>query len=89
MANHTPGPWQVRELIPDWTIIRRIETFEIDTPNYAVCADVPGGGPIRRVADAYLIAAAPDLLAACELAVQHLDLPELRAAIAKATASEE
>ena len=41
-------------------------TYEVVTPEYDVCADLPWGGPIRNKADAYLIASAPELLAALE-----------------------
>ena len=62
---HTPGPWEHKKLTVDGEIITRFGTFEITTPNYDVCAYLPGGGPIRKLEDARLIAAAPDLYEAC------------------------
>ncbi len=62
MTRHTAGPWKARELLKDrHSIIQRAGTWEISTPNYDVCADVPGGGPIRNEADALLIAEAPNM----------------------------
>ena len=69
MAEHTPGPWRVSELLADGTIIRVFRTYEVVTPKYDVCAGIPWGGPIRNKADAYLIAATPELLAALEAVV--------------------
>jgi hypothetical protein len=60
---HTKGPWTARELLKDkHSIIQREGTWEISTPNYDVCTDVQGGGPIRNEADACLMAAGPELL---------------------------
>jgi hypothetical protein len=69
----TPGPWSYAELMPDGVIIRRAGTFEINTPAYDVCTLVPNGGPIRNEDDARLIAAAPDMLAALEVAESALE----------------
>ncbi len=66
---HTPGPWQYRQLIPDGTIIKKEGTFDVfkpaseSGPEYDVCADVLVGGPIRKEQDAALIAAAPETAA--------------------------
>ena len=73
MAEHTPGPWKVSELFADGEIIRVFRTYEVVTPEYDVCADLPWGGPIRNEADARLIAAAPELLAALEAALASLE----------------
>jgi hypothetical protein len=74
--SHTPGPWQAQELIPDDYIIKREGTYEIWTPDYDVATDVPGGGPFRKVEDAILAAAAPDLLEELILIVEGWDAIE-------------
>ena len=63
---HTQGPWEVRKLIPDRHGIITREGWEIDTPKYSVVAHADHIPPIRNEADARLIAAAPELLEACE-----------------------
>lgn len=71
----TPGPWTVDEL--EWVILGSAgqHVCKLYYPN--------------TEANARLIATAPDLLAACELALPHLVNEEsadaVRAAIAKAT----
>lgn len=72
MGKHTPEPWEAARVLPDGHIVTRADTFEIRTPEYDVCAFVPWGAPIRKEADAHLIAAAPDLLAACKRAEPQL-----------------
>lgn len=53
----TGGRWEYAELLVDrHGIVTRAKTYEIRTPQYDVCADVPGGGPIRAEADAAHIA---------------------------------
>ncbi len=60
---HTPGPWEAAELLPDAApIISVAGTYEIRTPYYDVATWVPNGGPIRKEADALLIADSPALL---------------------------
>lgn len=80
MSRHTPGPWKAHQCGRYWKVKRE------DISGYTV-AEV---GPIEGVAEsnACLIAAAPELLAACmELAGGDSTRgPEMaRAAIAKAT----
>jgi hypothetical protein len=85
----TPGPWAAYRSGDTWHI--RSVTAEVGI------ASVPPSEPGKVVrtdaADARLIAAAPDLLAACELALPHHQGGHsavgaaLRVAIAKATAS--
>lgn len=64
--SHTPGPWIV--LLPD-----------MDYQKPLVKRGMEGGFAVmglskeRELADAYLIAAAPDMLAALEAAFQELD----------------
>lgn len=61
MSKHTPGPWKV--------YVYQV-AFNLDkTPLYGVGADAknsgsPIAGPLRNIADARLIAAAPELLEA-------------------------
>ena len=62
---HTPGPWEPRRLLADGYLIKK-EGWEIRTPSYDVATWIERGAPIRKEADARLLAAAPDLLAACE-----------------------
>ena len=84
MMTHTPGPWTVDD-------------------NYIMCRYDGNGNYICRMlgrgeetdANATLIAAAPDLLAACKVALNAINLNDetltarehLQAAIAKATQS--
>jgi hypothetical protein len=65
---HTPGPWHVQRLQVDPHGIIRIGGFEVVTEAYDVVGGNPGVAPIRKQEDAYLIAAAPDLLEALEMA---------------------
>ena len=52
---HTPGPWEVTVLYPGQYFEIRAETFDVVTAT-------SGLPPLRREADARLIAAAPELL---------------------------
>ena len=65
MAEHTPGPWRVPNSIP---------TDVVDSAHNRWIADckVSVNGPPKeeQEANARLIAASPDLLAACEWIVQ-------------------
>lgn len=64
---HTPGPWSVAKA-RDGYFVHAGQRPGIDT--IADVADWPVGGlePERSQGNAFLIAAAPDLLAACKLA---------------------
>lgn len=64
-AQHTPGPWTAQILHADGVIIIRGDRYEIATPEYDVCAFLGRSAPIRKKADAFLIATAPELLEAC------------------------
>lgn len=86
-TQHTPGPWFAT---PDSYAV-----YERDGYGYrgdTMCA-LPGGDPAIRAANARLIAAAPELLAALQAVLPYLGgtvifAPEqaaARAAIAKAT----
>lgn len=96
MSKHTPGPWEVHEIDDDWGI-------DPDNPE-VISRGVRqvGGRSINQgvdlemfsEADARLIAAAPDLLAACEFFADswgradvydgHEAVGRIRAAIARA-----
>lgn len=87
MKNHTPAPWQVAE-----NIFGNTCTYEVYT-NVPTKSGMGGYTRICEVtprdqkANANLIAAAPDLLEACELVLMSDDLAVrdvVRAAIAKA-----
>lgn len=82
MSEHTPGPWEV-EGIGQVIVPNR-------PPAWRTLADVYGehGDEEQADADAHLIAAAPDLLAALEALLPHLEDARMddgaKAAIAKA-----
>jgi hypothetical protein len=95
---HTPGPWNVRRMIPESSEYLRC----IKTPDFEHIAHVCDleGASDEALANAALIAAAPDLLAALSRLLEsdllrlqsgvesgpriHRDIDEARAAIAKA-----
>ncbi len=86
MTQHTPGPWELsRDAVPDWHTQITVYTEATGTRVATV---------FEREANAHLIAAAPELLAACEAALDRDDVADcelgdmLRAAIAKAKGSE-
>ena len=63
MANWTPGPWRVAQEEPDaWVTMSDGHTFSVGDTLYH---------PATK-ANAHLIAAAPDLLAACEMVLKKL-----------------
>ena len=91
MSKHTPGPWEVEQDGP-WTLVRGRdpELPSDDIPGPLVCTPADNG---YTQANAHLIAAAPDLLAALKEIVagisvgtdpDHPWIKEARAAIAKA-----
>jgi len=96
-APHTPGPWKVAGIA--WEVASGVWTRHIHTPEFVrgvvLGHQARGRTEVEVEANARLIAAAPDLLAACEAAVfgaNHIDcvramqevLPQIRSAIAKA-----
>lgn len=66
MATHTPGPWELSEL-PDGAGRRRIDRDGFALAIVCARASFPGGPEyLEKDANAHLIAAAPELLAACK-----------------------
>jgi hypothetical protein len=85
-AEHTPGPWQVTE---SGNVAGPTRSFGSQGWVGRIClANVMTGDVEVKAANARLIAAAPDLLAACEEALDEDSglacAGQLRAAIAKA-----
>lgn len=72
MSKHTPGPWEAIFLHMDSCNLDR-HGWEIFTPDYGVAAWIERGAPIRKEADAHLIAAAPDLLLALQSACNAIE----------------
>ena len=85
---HTPGPWKINAYCP----MAEHGRISIETDDYYIALLDAGA---RQAANARLIAAAPELLAALQLYLAHAPEPECaiwrhvqqkaRAAIAKAT----
>ncbi len=86
----TKGEWKARKLLVDRHCIIKREAWEISTPEYDVATFIEASAPIRKEADAHLIAAAPDLYQALKemlLYFRERDIAPLytwRDAIAKA-----
>lgn len=87
-GEHTPGPWACSP--NDDTATFPLEVWCRDDPRILVCR-VQQHDPGAAQANAHLIAAAPDLLAACEWSLSMMaggrpeeDIAHLRAAIKKA-----
>lgn len=96
MSKHTPGEWTVHPIWNNNPCIENGGVFEVEEAHYDVKERLQEGCDVERVieANARLIAAAPELLAACEAALDDLLkfsmgmsplALQLRAAIAKAT----
>ena len=94
---HTPGPWTVEEIGQDDIYGHVYISGHITSPLHTYCGNtsartdsIAAPDSMTR-ADAYLIAAAPDLLAALQLVAAQLPTIDkiaceaVRAAIAKAT----
>ena len=62
-ATHTPGPWEAHTHYDNSVSVRHYLGMGLNQP---VCEMLPGQTPAERNANARLIAAAPDLLAALE-----------------------
>lgn len=73
-AQHTPGPWQARSEYEPWLIIGNVDGEILhDGPSFSyteICEVIGGDDAREALANARLIAAAPDLLA---LAIQYRD----------------
>lgn len=86
MSKHTPGPWAIDPpMKPNCLSIRE------GADGYLIATVWKDDSPALMEADAHLICAAPDLLAACRAALDELPanseaLRQVSAAIAKATA---
>lgn len=91
---HTAGPWTF-----EWSDVPYAELGEawtVDAAGGSICTLDGFGAGNRNEANARLISASPDLLEACQKAVEWLSgwqsaepyIDVLRAAIAKATAAE-
>lgn len=97
MSKHTPGPWFFRRAAHP--VVSGIVGFDVLKQGQGVVAEMhvrPYAPVIVNEANARLIAAAPDLLAACEAiieeqsigmygAISNEGIAQLRAAIARAT----
>lgn len=78
MSKHTQGPWTLETVQTSCGICHKIGPFpwKDGKQNHAcIYADYPGTGPIEKelLANARLIAAAPDLLKACSEWIVYLD----------------
>ena len=91
MAEHTPGPWYQN-------ISAKYPVFAGEAPNHVHIASIlHGASDSEREANLRLIAAAPDLLYACQILIRLVELEVVgdtpnevktaRAAIAKAKQS--
>src|SRR5258708_2795590 len=100
-AKHTPGPWWIGEESEDFGSHTPIHANEWGAVAQVVTEMADQGESAEGIANARLIAAAPDLLRALELVVNSdmaqreedegsisTELAHARAAIAKATALE-
>jgi hypothetical protein len=79
MSNHTPGPWTARRM-----------ACQTDSHTYNSEAVTTGGecvASLLRKADAQLIAAAPELLAACQAFIDAKTESELNYATVLASAA--
>ena len=92
MSNYTPGPWKAAHAIQDDAAARYIwSATDRATGHRELVATIPYAEGDHINADARLIAAAPDLLAALQTIVENqgnlfpTDWANARAAIAKAT----
>lgn len=59
-AGHTPGPWFARRLEADGFVITK-PGYEVVSRDFDVCANIQNGAPIRRAADAHVMAASLDM----------------------------
>lgn len=62
MANHTPGPWEIRQVVNP--LILRRDHWIYDLTGWVITKHVYGRNTVEAGANIRLIAAAPDLLEA-------------------------
>lgn len=80
MAKHTPAPWACDEVRTQVGRAFRIGSGEMLVAGKGCCIiydDYPGNPDNERAANARLISAAPDLLAAAELAMEGVEVIDL------------
>ena len=75
-TKHTPGPWELTDL--DNYPEAEFCINAVATP-YSLIAECFSGSDEQRLANARLIAAAPDLLEICEIVLARLDLEPVNA----------
>ncbi len=68
MSEHTPGPWAHQNTSRSWSPMH-VKKIGLEEFSPGIC--VVMAGP-NQLADARLIAAAPDLLAACKVVSEHI-----------------
>lgn len=68
MKAHTPGPWETSVIEKNGVILWDV----CETGGGDMIADLSECGPNNTAANAYLIAAAPELLTACKTALEYL-----------------
>lgn len=94
-AQHTPGPWQFQTVRTSVGLCHKVGLFPYKPGKLnsaCIYVDYPGGGSVEAelLANAHLMAAAPDLLSALENLVASVNdgaggaVDDARAAIAKA-----
>lgn len=67
MSQHTPGPWRLVDRPSR-------EGFSVNGPEYVICPDVCAINLEQRQANAQLITAAPELLAALKALVPFMEM---------------
>lgn len=99
-AKHTPGPWEANYTTVDGAIVRWHISSQKHGSAYPVCEHMIESAPesSEQIANARLIASAPDLLAACLMVANKLtghhrpttaDLNEMQSAVNAAIAKAE
>lgn len=70
MAQHSPAPWRTA-----WDGERQADLVVVDANNRAVCLVAQHSRQdSRTMANASMLAAAPKLLEACQILVEHIDM---------------
>jgi hypothetical protein len=72
MSNHTPGPWAVGQIVNNFVQIVAPEYRTLTDADHVVCELREWRQP-RCDDNAKLIAAAPELLAACRMALDYFN----------------